>query len=222
MKICPNCGVEVADTAKFCRRCGTKIPSAPPEEPRQEVPGQDELNEKNQPLDEEQAAPVFEGTDYSWGPPTGGENYDEQAMPAVLVEEEPQAQQEPERDAPYTYRLNAPGWDHTDEFKAEDISRNKVTAMAAYMLGAIGVVIAVLAGKDSPYADVHMRQGLKIAIVEAVLAVISVLLCWTLIVPGAAAVCMVILMVVRLICFVSVCKGRAVEPPILRSFGFLR
>lgn len=221
MKMCPNCGVEVADTAKFCRRCGTKIPSAP-EEPRQEVPGQDEMNGKDQPLQEDQPAPVFEGEDYSWGPPTGGEDYDEQAMPAVLVEEEPQVQQESGQNATYTYRLDGPGWDHTSEFEDEDISRNKVTAMAAYVLGAIGVIIALLAGKDSPYADFHMRQGLKIAITEAVLAVISVLLCWTVIVPGAAAVCMIILMVVRIICFVSVCKGRAVEPPILRSFGFLR
>ncbi|MBQ9060870.1 MAG: zinc ribbon domain-containing protein [Firmicutes bacterium] len=221
MRICPNCGVEVADSAKFCRRCGTKMAIVSPEEPQQEETVQEGADGAIQPLQAEQEAPAFEGTDYQWGPPTGGENYDEQAMPAVLVEEE-EAQEEAAQNSPYTYRLDAPGWDHTSEFKEEDISRNKVTAMAAYMLGAIGVVIALIAGKDSPYADFHMRQGLKIAIVEAVLAAISVLLCWTLIVPGAAAICIVILMVIRLISFVSVCKGRAVEPPILRSFGFLK
>lgn len=223
MKICPNCGVEVADSAKFCRRCGTKMLVTSPDEPGQGEPGQAEMKGMDQPLREELEAPAFEGTDYQWGPPTGGENYDEQAMPAVLVgdEQDPEAENA-EQQAPYTYRLNAPGWDHTEEFKEEDISRNKVTAMAAYMLGAIGVIIALIAGKDSPYADFHMRQGLKIAIIEAVLSVISVLLCWTLIVPAAAAVCLVILLVIRLISFVSVCKGRAVEPPILRSFGFLK
>ena len=223
MRICPSCGVEVADSAKFCRRCGTKMPAAEPEAPEQESPEQEEMTGTDQPLQVEQEAPAFEGTDYQWGPPTGGENDDEQAMPAGLVgEAEQQEQQETAQSSPYTYRLDAPGWDHTSDFKEEDISRNKVIAMAAYMLGAIGVVIALIAGKDSPYADFHMRQGLKIAIIEAVLAVISVLLCWTLIVPGAAAICMIILMVVRLICFVSVCKGKAVEPPILRSFGFLK
>ena len=228
MKICQKCGTEVSDTARFCRKCGAKVEAAPdagadvnPESAQAgDMPEAEETGV--QPL---QAAEdtEFRGTDYQWGPPTGGENYDEQAMPAVPVgdEQDPEAENA-EQQAPYTYRLNAPGWDHTEEFKEEDISRNKVTAMAAYMLGAIGVIIALIAGKDSPYADFHMRQGLKIAIIEAVLSVISVLLCWTLIVPAAAAVCLVILLVIRLISFVSVCKGRAVEPPILRSFGFLK
>ena len=38
----------------------------------------------------------------------------------------------------------APSYDHTAEFDAKDISDNKVIAMLAYLLGLVGVVIALL------------------------------------------------------------------------------
>lgn len=231
MKICQNCGVEVSDTARFCRRCGAKLtPSPAAEEPQEaaaevmedSVEAPEAAGGADQPLQEE-ASKEFEGTDYSWGPPTGGENYDEPAMPAVFIgDAEEEAEPKPEPEEPYTYRLEGPTWDHTDEFDQKDISDNKVTAMAAYLLGPLGVIIALLAGQNSPYAEFHMRQGLKFVVVEALLAIISVLLCWTLIVPAAAAIMAVILGVVKIIAFVSVCKGRAVEPAIIRSLGFLR
>ena len=63
MRICPSCGVEVADSAKFCRRCGTKMPAAEPEAPEQESPEQEEMTGTDQPLQVEQEAPAFEGTD---------------------------------------------------------------------------------------------------------------------------------------------------------------
>ena len=260
MKICQNCGVEVSDTARFCRRCGAKLEPTPaaeepaevtPEEPADVTPkepadavmdaaeesveaapdagaediaafedAQEGIAAEDQPLQED-VAKEFEGTDYSWGPPTGGENYDEPAMPAVFVggaEEE----EVPEPEEPYTYRREGPTWGHTDEFAEKEMSDNKVTAMAAYLLGPLGVIIALLAGQNSPFAEFHMRQGLKFVVVESLLSIIAVLLCWTVIVPVAAAILCIILGVVKIIAFVSVCKGRAVEPPIIRSLGFLR
>lgn len=220
MKICQNCGTEVSDTAKFCRKCGTKIEAAPEEHPADTAAQQTAAEDL--PLEGEETA-VFEGTDYSWGPPTGGENYDEPAMPAVFIRDSSDGEETDEGEKePYTYRLDAPGWDHTEEFEAEDISNNKVTAMAAYLLGPIGVIIALLAGKESPYAAFHMRQGLKITIVEALVSIIMLVLCFTLIIPAAGAIALIILWIVRIISFVSVAKGRAVEPPIIRSLGFLK
>lgn len=248
MKICQNCGAEVSDTAKFCRKCGMKIEVPAPDttEPLGTVSADaassssatkdeerivaadkadaayaggewDEPTAVDQPLEEEGA------TDYQWGPPTGGENYDEPAMPAVFVRdaEEERQEKKPEPE-PYTYQLDAPGYDHTEEFEPKDISDNKVTSMAAYLLGPLGVIIALLAGQDSPYAKFHMRQGLKFLVVEALVSVISVLLCWTLIVPAAAMIFMIILGVIKIITFISVCRGKAVEPAIIRSMGFLK
>lgn len=113
-------------------------------------------------------------------------------------------------------------YDHTGEFNAKDISDNKVVAMSVYLLGLAGIIIALIASHDSPYVAFHVRQGLKFEIVEVLIAVITTVLCWTIIVPIAAAVALVILFVLRVIAFFSICKGQAKEPAIIRSLGFLR
>lgn len=113
-------------------------------------------------------------------------------------------------------------YDHTAEYDPEDISSNKVVAMSAYILGIVGIVIALLAAPDSKYAAFHSRQALKLSITNTLLAVIMVLLSWTVIVLIAGAVCLVILWVVRIICFFQVCSGKAKEAPIIRSLGFLK
>ncbi len=113
-------------------------------------------------------------------------------------------------------------YDHTSQFTAEDVSANKLPALLVYALGAVGIVIALLAGKDSEFAKFHARQGMKIVLLETVLAVATAVLFWTLLVPLAGSVCIVILLVVRIICFCQVCSGKAVEPPIVRSFTFLK
>ena len=46
--------------------------------------------------------------------------------------------------------------------------------------------------------------------------------CWTVVVPIAAAICFIILLVVRIISFVNVCNGKAKEAAIVSNFGFLK
>lgn len=113
-------------------------------------------------------------------------------------------------------------YDHTAEFDSEDISSNKVVAMAAYILGMVGIVIALLAAPNSKYAAFHSRQALKLSITNTLLAFVMVLLSWTIIVPIAGAVCIVILGVVQIICFFQVCSGKAKDAPIIRSLRFLK
>ena len=113
-------------------------------------------------------------------------------------------------------------YDHTADFDSEDISSNKVVAMAAYILGMVGIVIALLAAPGSKYAAFHSRQALKLSITNTLLAFVMVLLSWTIIVPIAGAVCIVILGVVRIICFFQVCSGKAKDAPIIRSLRFLK
>ena len=50
----------------------------------------------------------------------------------------------------------------------------------------------------------------------------NALLCWTVIVPIAAAVVYVILLVLKVIAFFSICSGKAKEPAIIRNLGFLK
>lgn len=113
-------------------------------------------------------------------------------------------------------------YDHTAEFEAADVSRNKLYALAMYLLGVVGMIIALLGAKDSAYVQFHLRQNLKFLIVEALLAICAVLLAITFIIPILAAVALAVVEVIRVIAFCQVCRGKAKEPAIIRSLGFLK
>ena len=113
-------------------------------------------------------------------------------------------------------------YDHTAKFDPKDISDNKVYALAMYLLGFVGLIIALLGPKDSPYIQFHLRQNLKFMIVESLVALIMAVLFWTFIVPIVGGIALVTLLVLRLIAFFQICAGKAKEPAIIRSLGFLR
>lgn len=113
-------------------------------------------------------------------------------------------------------------YDHTAEFTAKDISDNKVISMLVYLMGAIGIVIALLAANSSPYAAFHVRQALKFTVVSILLGIAAAVLCWTFIVPIAAGIAALALLVIKVICFFQICKGKAVEPYIIRNLTFLK
>lgn len=113
-------------------------------------------------------------------------------------------------------------YDHTSEFDAQDISDNKVFAMCVYLLGTIGIIIALLASRNSKFVDFHLRQGLKFVVIEILIAIVTVILCWTIIVPIAAGIACAVLTVLEIICFFQVCQGKAKEAPIIRSLKFLK
>ena len=112
-------------------------------------------------------------------------------------------------------------WDHTAEFDAQDISDNKVYALSAYVFSFLGIILCHVLAKESPYAQFHAREALKIDLVTVVVYIISCLLCWTCIVPVAGVVLILILLVVNIIAFVQVCKGQAKEPWLIRSIKAL-
>lgn len=113
-------------------------------------------------------------------------------------------------------------FDHTEEFDAKDISENKVLCMLVYLMGAIGIIYALLAGKDSKYVAFHVRQALKFEVVTILLGIVMALLFWTIIVPIVGGVCLAIVLVLKVICFFQICSGKAKEPAIIRSLGFLK
>ncbi len=109
--------------------------------------------------------------------------------------------------------------DHTAEFDAADISANKVLAMIPYLMGWIGIIITLLASGTSAYAGFHVRQALKIQVITTLSLFFAIIpfLGWLVIGIWAA-----VAMVINLICFFRVCKGTAVEPPIVSDFKFLK
>ena len=112
-------------------------------------------------------------------------------------------------------------WDHTADFDAQDISDNKVYALTAYLFSVFGVLLCNVLAKESPYAQFHAREALKLDVVMIVVYVLSCLLCWTCIVPVAGVILLMILVVVKIIAFVQVCNGKAKEPWLIRSIGAL-
>ena len=113
-------------------------------------------------------------------------------------------------------------FDHTSDYDAQDIADNKVYALSAYLFSFFGVLLCNVLAKESPYALFHAREALKIDVCVLVVYILSALLCWTCIVPVAGAILLVIFVVIKVICFVQVCKGQAKEPWLIRSIGALK
>lgn len=113
-------------------------------------------------------------------------------------------------------------WDHTADFEATDISDGKVYAICAYLLGFVGIVVALLAAKDSAYIKFHVKESIKLTLSILVVYVVSLILCWTLIVPIAGAILICILAVLKIIACVQVCQNKSIEPWIVRSLTFLK
>ena len=193
--------------------------------------------------------------DYDYEPPRQDYDYEPPRQEPAYRYVRQENRQEPPRRQPQSSAAATPAWDHTAEFDPKDISENKVMAMLVYLMGWVGILIALLGGTTSPYAAFHVRQGLKFVVLNCLIGIIGVLLlviaipvglgsvagmgygyeygtpdfssvlmtgglfsiCWIVL-----AVFEVILFVVKIICFFSICNGKAKEPPIVRAFGFLR
>ncbi len=113
-------------------------------------------------------------------------------------------------------------WDHTADYDADDIADTKLFAMCCYLLSVPGILVALLARPKSRYLEYHIRLSLKFMILNIILGLIMGLLAWTVVVPIAGAVCMAILLVLRAIVFVDVCRGKAADPWLIRSIPFLK
>lgn len=114
--------------------------------------------------------------------------------------------------------------DHTAEFSPAEVSDNKLFAALIYALSIVGIVIALLANMNnkSDYLKFHIKQGLKLFITDLIVTFCTAVLCWTCIVPIAGAVCLIILLVVEIICFIQTLRNKSVEPPIICGLGFLK
>ena len=113
-------------------------------------------------------------------------------------------------------------YDHTMEFDNQDISNNKVIAMAPYLLGIIGILIALLAAGSSPYVSFHVRQVVKFEVVSFLMWIAAIVFFWLILPILAAAIMSIVFFVIKIICFFQICSGKAKEPAIIRNLGFLK
>lgn len=130
-------------------------------------------------------------------------------------------QQNPYQQPVYNQSVYNP-YDHTVEFDPGDVRENKLYAMLMYLTSVVGIIIALLAAKDSAYVQFHLRQNVKLLIVEMLLALCAVVLMFTFIIPIAALIALMVVEIIRIIAFFQACRGKAKEPAIIRGLGFLK
>lgn len=215
MKICKNCGAEIQDGAAFCTHCGAKVEEQKVEEQKvEEQRVEPEKTEQTaQPVEPEQTS----GQSQAEGQNAGAQN--------VNYGQNPNYGQSQNYGQQGGYQPNYTPYDpydHTSEFTTKDISDNKVIAMLVYLMGTVGIIVALLASKDSPYLSFHVRQALKFTVLEVLTGIITLFLFWTIIVPIAAGIFEIVLLVCKIITFFSICKGNAKEPYVVRNFNFLK
>ena len=216
MKICSNCGSSYDDSLSFCVQCGTPLTEAPAQAPvseavEQEVPAQEipaqEIPAAEIPAEEIPAAqPVQPEAQYQAPQP----EY-----------QQPQYQPAPGFVPPYQAPVAPDPDDHTPEMDPEDIKENKLYAILVYLLGPIGIIIALLKDKESKFLNFHVRLSIKYLIVETILLVITAVLSFTIIIGIAGGVCLIIVAVLEIITFVQACKGQAKDPAIIKKIKFL-
>ncbi len=216
MKFCKNCGFQMNDADTFCSACGSPVDNIPA--PAQEAAP---VAEANTPVTEETAAPQAPQANQPVPPmpPIPPEANGQAPVPPP-----PPAFQQPIYQPPYPQPQPAPfdPNDHTAEFTPEDISSNKIIAMSAYLLGIPGIIIALLASHESPYAAFHVRESLKLTIAGILGAICCAILCIVFIGLFLLPVLAIVLLVVRIICFFNVCSGKAKNAPIVGNLPFFK
>ncbi len=105
--------------------------------------------------------------------------------------------------------------DTTSEYDAQDIEKNKVMALLAYII----FLIPLLAAKDSKFARFHANQGLVLflgGIIASVVAVIPVI-GWIV-----APIAGLVITVLAIIGILNALNGRAKELPVIGKFKILK
>lgn len=105
--------------------------------------------------------------------------------------------------------------DTTAEFTAEDIEKNKVMALLAYII----FLIPLLAAKDSKFARFHTNQGIILvigAVIASIIAAIPII-GWII-----APILSVIITVLAIIGIINAAGGKAKELPLVGKFKILK
>ena len=105
--------------------------------------------------------------------------------------------------------------DTTAEYDAQDIEKNKVMALLAYII----FLIPLLAAKDSKFARFHTNQGLVLflgGIIASVVAVIPVI-GWIV-----APIAGLVITVLAVIGIINALNGKAKELPVIGKFKILK
>lgn len=200
MKICNTCGFECEDDIEICPTCGRNCDGSDPK--KNTVPQTDPFAEYRKQIDmqmKEQEKRI-------------------EAIKKQMQEEKGKDKRQKEEDAKRTEKNI---WDKTDLFSEEEVKKYRLTAVLIYLLGIFGIILALVTDKESDYLKFHVNEGLKIAVVTAALALISVLLSFTFIVPVLSGMGLIICTVINLISAYKTLNGKSENAVIIRNLKIL-
>lgn len=203
MKVCPVCSAVMEDDSMFCTSCGNRFgEGAPVSQPANN-------GAANSPF----AAPAA--------------NY----APAAPVQDAYIPPVAPVPPVNYAQPMAAPATpvaapvdpaDHTAEFSAEDVSEHKVYALLVYIAGIIGIIPALLIGKDSPYLKFHIQQKMKMMVSSLLVTLIGSVTSFLILPALAVGIIALIIFVLNLICFFKTASGKSVEVPIIKDIKLFK
>ncbi len=152
---------------------------------------------------------------------TTEQNVQQNPQPQVNQQSNAGPQPNPQQNfqqAPYqqVYQPYDPS-DHSKEFDPKDVEDNKMFAVAAYLLGMVGIVIALLA--NTPYTRFHAKNSLKLEI-AGILSMVLLIIPFLGIV--AFVICVVIIAVLKIIAIVWAFIGKSKDLPIINSISFMK
>lgn len=189
MAQCPKCGAEVADDVNFCPLCGAPMQAGEPADKKEE------FKEKVQ----ETAAEVKEKV---------GEAAEEVKEKATAFAAEVKERLEEAKAAAVA--------DDNDVYTEDDIKKNKIYAVLAYI--SILIIVPLVAAKDSKFARFHTNQGL----ILLVCGVLATLLTYIPIVKFFAWIVEILLFVLCVMGIINAAKGEAKELPVIGKYRFIK
>lgn len=120
------------------------------------------------------------------------------------------------------FNQNNMGNQQQGEYTQEDISKNKVMAIIAYL--SILVIVPILAAKDSKFARFHANQGLILFIASVGYSIIYSILGSFLptFLMMIISLCSLGLLVLAIIGIINAANGQAKELPLIGNFTILK
>ena len=215
MSFCTQCGFELKNEKAFCPQCGSPTGSATPAPAEAETQVMEPVLVSEEPIQTEAAQAQCEPVQKEAAQPA---SETAAAQPGPVFQAAQQFQPQPVAGTDPSQIAPPAPTDFTHTFDSEEVATNKIFATGSYLLGFIGIVIALLAAKDSEYVKFHVRESMKIQVLFALLGLVTVLLCWTIIVPILGCIAMVVLGVIEIICMVRAMMGQSKKVPLIGNW----
>ena len=106
--------------------------------------------------------------------------------------------------------------DYSDEMDPDDVNKNKLMAVLAY-IGPL-VIIPILVAKDSKFAKFHANQGLILFLIALVCSLLTKLK----LIGWLFSVCGAVVFILAVVGIIYACQGKAKELPVVGNWKLIK